>query len=151
MTRDDAGGAGDPFQDRLAEIGRLTVDTEHLQNISAYLSTLAGGVENDLLPRLEDAHHLATMGGDPKNGQPARRSALGALDGDFQEAQHLATNEQGSYQALQASLTKMAKDLNDWATAMQVISDKYTSVDERNGLGLAVWNQALDSGSGTGS
>src|SRR5262245_56936869 len=119
MTRDDAGGAGDPFQDRLASIGRLTVHTEHLQNISAYLTTLAGGVENDLLPRLDDAHHLATMGGDPKNGQPAQRSALGAMDSDFQEAQHLATNEQSSYQALQASLTKMAKDLGDWAKAIQ--------------------------------
>jgi hypothetical protein len=150
MTRDDAGGAGDPFQDRLASIGRLTVDTAHLQNISAYLSTLAGGVENDLLPRLEDAHHLATLGGDPKNGQATQRSALGALDSDFQEAQHLATNEQGSYQALQASLTTFAKDLNDWAAAMQIISDKYKTVDQRNGLGLDAWNQALDSGSGSG-
>jgi hypothetical protein len=149
MTRDDAGGTSDPFQDRLAEIGKLTVDTEHLQNISAYLSNLAGGVENDLLPRLEDAHHLATLGGDPKNGQATQRSALGALDSDFQEAQHLATNEQSSYQALQASLTKIAKDLNDWAKAMQVISDKYQTVDQRNGLSLDVWNQALGSGSGT--
>lgn len=150
MTRDDAGGAGDPFQDRLASVGQLTVDTEHLQNISAYLSTLAGGVENDLLPRLEDAHHLATLGGDPKNGQTPQRSALGALDSDFQEAQHLAINEQGSYQALQASLTKIAKDLNDWAQAMQIISDKYKTVDQRNGLGLDAWNQALDSSSGSG-
>jgi len=122
----------------------LQVDVEHLDNISAYLSILVDAVYNDLVPQLDEAHRLASIGGDVDAAMGAAgRSALGA---GYTEVQELARREASTYQALHDGLRAIADDLHKSSRAISTIAEKYRSSEERNGMNAMAFTQALSGG-----
>ncbi len=141
---DDGGGATDAFTNSLTSAKKLVVDAEHLENVGQYLDILSQAVRVDCQDALTRAHYFATVGGEVDKDQAA--SAKSALGVGFQEAEDLAKREQSTYTALHDSLAAVAKDLNRMCTAMKAISERYKTVEERNGLGVDAFLRALGGG-----
>jgi len=120
----------------------LQVDVEHLDNISSYLSILVDAVNNDLVPQLDEAHRLATVGGDVDVSTigAGGRSALGA---GYTEVQELARREASTYQALHDGVRGLADDLHKASQAITDIAAKYRTSEERNSLNATAFTQAL--------
>jgi len=130
------------FGSDVGKADALQVDVEHLDNISAYLSILVDAVYNDLVPQLDEAHRLASVGGDVDAATigAGGRSALGA---GYTEVQELAKREASTYQALHDGLRGAADDLHKAAQAITRIAEKYRTSEERNGLNATAFMQAL--------
>jgi len=129
------------------DVGRadaLQVDVEHLDNISSYLSILVDAVYDDLVPQVDEAHRLATVGGDVDASTigAGGRSALGA---GYTEVQELARRETSTYQALHDGLRGAADDLRKASQAITRIAEQYRTSEERNSLNATAFTQALGS------
>src|SRR5690242_17135490 len=129
------------FSDDVAGVGELQVDAENLDNISGYLSTLVSAIYNDLVPQLDQAHRLATVGGDVDAATigAGLRSALGT---GYTEVQDLARREASIYQAVHDGLRSSAQTLHQAAQAVAKMAATYRTAEERNGLNAVAFTDA---------